>query len=148
ASWRPLRRGLASNTYFAQLRVDPASSHVFGVGPSGFSLSVDHARTWANKRGARAGLVRSARSLPGAALVGLDDGIWRTEGEGVSWTKATGYPAGRPHAMGFDPNNAQIVYAGNQRQLYSSADAGKSFASVGAQQALTIVGLHPDPAVS
>ena len=148
ATWVPLRRDLLSNSNYAELWVDPASSHVFAVGPAGFSVSADRGRTFVNKRQSPAFIVRSARALPRTVIVGFGDGVWRTPDEGEIWTKATGYPSSRPQALSFDPKNAQIVYAGQQGQLYASSDAGASFASVGPKYPLPIIAVQPDTATA
>jgi len=96
--------------------------------------SIDGGATWAKLAAkglasppvGRQALAVVAKSGGRIVLAGLDDGLYRSEDGGETWTRANHDPRIRPVGVITDPSNPDLVYV-TQTALYRSTDGGRTF---------------------
>jgi photosystem II stability/assembly factor-like uncharacterized protein len=89
-----------------------------------------------------------AKSGGRSILAGLQDGLYRSDDGGESWTPANRDPRITPVGVITDPSNPDVVYV-TQTALYRSTDGGRTFAAfAGAPSGDDFQGLWIDPRVS
>jgi len=74
----------------------------------------------------RQALAVVAKSAGRIVLAGLQDGLYRSEDGGKTWTRANHDPRIRPVGVIADPSNPDLVYV-TQTALYRSTDGGRTF---------------------
>ncbi|HEY2907462.1 MAG TPA: hypothetical protein VGJ29_16290 [Vicinamibacterales bacterium] len=74
----------------------------------------------------RQALAVVAKSGGRIVLAGLQDGLYRSEDGGETWTRANHDPRIRPVGVIADPTNPDLVYV-TQTALYRSTDGGRTF---------------------
>lgn len=122
-------------TELRDIAIDPQGSVVFAHS-AGIRISKDRGRTWREISGNLSRkyteAVRADRSRPGVLLAGGEDGIWRSDNTGESWSRAgaSGIPIMRIEQS---PHDACFWLAGTQGAgIFASTDCGRSFENLGA----------------
>ena len=81
-------------------------------------------------------------------LVGLDQGIYKSQDGRQSWYGVDGLPAGVVSALAYNPTKPETIYAGIGRALYRSTDQGESWSLAGRIKqglAASTLAFLPDP---
>lgn len=124
----------------------PVQKDVIWAGTDDGNIQVtrDGGKTWANVKGAIAGLpafswvskIHASEHDAGTAFVAVDQHrlddynayAFMTTDFGKTWTKiSTGLPADWVYVVRQDPHNANLLYAGMEHGIFASADKGKTW---------------------
>lgn len=130
-SWRPASHNLPGTDIhgFAASPADPARLYAFVVG-YGLFRSADRGATWQSlgKVPPDVMSIAAAGGTPETLYAGsMRVGLLRSDDGGQSWAPAGGGLSGAVLTIAVDRIAPQNVYAGTERGLYKSMDAGKTW---------------------
>src|SRR4029453_12520433 len=134
-NWLPASSGLRAVGVNA-LTVDASAPGTIYLGSvqGNVTKTTDGGKTWTRRgEGMETTDVRSIANLPDAPkilIAGADEGIYRSENAGESWTlahKGDFALYGGVQAIAFDGADPATVYARDAETIYKSTDRGKSW---------------------
>jgi photosystem II stability/assembly factor-like uncharacterized protein len=140
-------QGLAQTTILSLAVDDSERTIVAGTSGGGLYVSYDEGGSWEQAPELKASFV-SHVALDAGSNSGFAcsrDGLWRTEDNGHSWTRADSGLEGRVNVVIFHPCDRQTVLAGTARgDLFRSDDGGRTWERwASLERAIYTIAVHP-----
>ena len=137
--WRLLVNLNRPKLFVDNIIVDPRNSQTIYVAthrhkePGGFFKTTDGGLTWRESPELKAEALHSltqSSANPDILLVGTNNGVFRSNDAGETWTQLPATDAVRPvnvESLAIDPRNADVIFAGTWYLPYKSTDGGQTW---------------------
>lgn len=139
--WERLAGFNRPGLYIDNLIVDPRNSLVLYAAahrhkePGGFFKTSDGGATWREAKELRAEALHSltqSSSNPDIMVVGTNNGVYRSDDAGDSWTKLqnTGMTNTNVESLAIDPRDDKVIYAGTWHLPFKTTDNGQTWSAL------------------